>query len=172
MAMIEGFDAPADLAEARSRVAAVTSERCQRLGVDRFGADQLEVDAVVHLEGKRFSQQELLSSETAVVVADMILWQWDDASLRELADGLAPGAALVFCEPTADLGWRRTVHRVGQRRWRSILKHNFESDVPARLRATGLIVTTMDRFSIGPLGIRSYVWGQAEHLRPVKASSV
>ncbi len=161
--MIDSYRAPVDLAEARERALAAARERCDRLG--RTDA------AIVRLSGKRFSQSKVITSETGAVVADMVLWCWDDASLEALADRLPPGAALVFCEPTADLGWRRAIHRMAKNIWRLALRHNFESDVPARLRAAGLLVTTTDRFSIGPMGTRSYVWGQAEHLLATEISS-
>ncbi len=156
--MIDSYHAPIDLAEARQRVQAAANDRCVRLGRSE--------STIVRLSGKRFDEQKVITAETAAVVADMVLWRWDDASLRALADRLPPGAALVFCEPTADLGWRRAVHRMAKNIWRVTLRHNFEADVPARLREAGLLVTTTDRFSIGPMGIRSYVWGQAEHLAP------
>ncbi len=156
--MIDSYHAPIDLAEARERVQAAAKERCGRLGRGE--------SAIARLSGKRFGDEKMITAQTGAVVADMVLWRWDDASLRALADRLPPGAALVFCEPTADLGWRRALHRMTKNIWRVSIRHNFEADVPARLRAAGLLVTTTDRFSTGPMGIRSYVWGQAEHLLP------
>jgi hypothetical protein len=92
------------------------------------------------------------------------LWRWPPDRLTELSERLRPDRVLYFLEPTADLGWRRMVHTVGRPLWRARLGHDFSADVPAALRAAGLLVGTTDRFSLGPAGVRSYVWGRAEHL--------
>jgi hypothetical protein len=154
--------APTDLAAARRRVRRLADERCRRLGVDTAAAG-----AVVELERRPLAgQAHRITADTAVVVADFVLWRWDQPDLDGLGGLLGPEAALVFVEPTADLGWRRALHRVGRLPARLLLRHNFERDIPARLRQAGLIVGTVDRFSLGPAGVGSYVWGQAEHIYP------
>ncbi len=110
------------------------------------------------------AQWAAITAATPCVVADMVLWRLDEVSLRALADRLEPGASLVFLEPTADIGWRQALHRLLRLPFRLMLRHDFEADVPAALRAAGLVVTTTDRFNLGPGGIRSYVWGEAEHI--------
>ena len=104
-----------------------------------------------------------ISVDTVCVLADFVLWQQDRATLARLADALRPDKVLLFVEPTAELGWRRALHRVTRRLSTMVPGYNFECDVPAELRAAGLVVTTTDRFSTGPAGIASYVWGQAQH---------
>jgi hypothetical protein len=166
--MIDSYEAPANLAEARKKAEAVVAGRQAGHGVDageRGALASNDDQTVVTLKGKRFDQTSSLDG-AEVVIADLVLWRWDEASVRSLAKQLPPGALLVFVEPTADLGWRRGVHRMTKNLWWAALRHNFESDVPARLRAAGLLVTTTDRFSVGPAGIKSYVWGIAEHMQP------
>lgn len=117
--------------------------------------------------GAAFDGAEIpITGSTACVVTDMVLWRWDDVSLSKLAESLAPDRALLFLEPTADLGWRRIVHRLTKYLWRLTIGHDFHRDVPAALRQSGLTVSTVDRFESGPFGVRSYVWGKAEHIRP------
>lgn len=99
-----------------------------------------------------------------VVIADLVLWKWDRPALRALSERMKPDTVLLFLEPTADLGWRRLIHRYGRWAERLLLRHNFETDVPAELREAGLMVTTTIRFSTGPAGLRSYVLGRAEHI--------
>ncbi len=149
--------APADLAEARSRLDRLVDERCLRLGVDRD-----DPGVVVELARRPLVDQvDQVTVDTAVVVADLVLWRWEQQVLDVLAELIGPRTALVFLEPTADIGWRHQVHR---------LSRVFRRDIPAALRAAGLTVSTVDRFSIGPAGIRSYVWGQAEHIQAWPAS--
>lgn len=159
--MMDSFLGPTDLDGARYRVEAAVAERCRKLDLPTEDGD----GAVVRLAAKRSfaSQRDLISTDTACVVADLVLWRWSPSDLDELAESLAPDTVLVFVEPTADLGWRRLVHRIARPLLRVALGHHFEADVPAALRAAGLVVTTTDRFGTGPLRIRSYVWGEARH---------
>jgi hypothetical protein len=99
-----------------------------------------------------------------VITTDVDLWRRTQPELEALSQQLKPGQVLLFLEPTAELGWRRVLHRYGRAFIQLALRHNFEADVPARLRAAGLTVTTTIRFSTGPLGWRSYVLGRAEHI--------
>ena len=171
--MIDSYEAPADPAEARKKakalIAARLSDRQAAGGPGAAGGDQSAASGgepvVVSLSGRRFDPTVSLAGAD-VVMADLVLWRWNDASLWSLAERLPTGALLVFVEPTADLGWRRGVHRMTKNLWWAALRHNFESDVPASLRAAGWLVTTTDRFSVGPAGIRSYVWGIAERIEP------
>lgn len=138
----------------------LASERCRRLGVD-----PATPGAIVELERRPLVRQShRLTASTAAVVADMVLWRWDRPTLEALADLLAPEAVLVFVEPTAELGWRRVVHRVTAQPTRLVRRRHFNADVPANLRTSGLVVTTLDRFSLGPAGLGSYAWGQAERI--------
>ncbi len=159
--MMDSFVGPTDLAGARHRVEAAVAERCRKLDLptDEDGG------AVVRLTAKRSfaSQQHLISADTACVVADLVLWRWNSSDLDGLAAALGPDAVLAFVEPTADLGWRRVLHRLARPLFRLVLGHHFQADVPAALRASGLVVTTTDRFGTGPLDLRSYVWGEARH---------
>lgn len=152
--MTDSYLGPTDLADARRRIEDAAARR-GRVG----GAEN---GTVVRLQG-RWAEDRMWSLESDVrcVVADMALWSADVSSLEALADGLAPGGTLLFLEPTADLGWRSVLHRFGSRLWRLRYGHHFETDVPAQLRAAGFVVTTTDRFGLGPRGIRSYVWGEA-----------
>lgn len=121
-------------------------------------------ERVVRLSAGSFQmQQHKVSPSSDVVIADHVLWRYDQASLQALSKRLTPGMVLLFLEPTAELGWRRLLHRNTQRLTRLLLRHNFSSDVPAELREAGLIVTTTIRFNTGPGGWRSYVLGRAEH---------
>lgn len=159
--MMDSFLGPTDLAGARHRVEAAVAERCRKLDLPTDDGD----GAVVRLTATRpfASQRELISTDTACVVADLVLWRWNSSDLDALAESLRPDTVLVFVEPTADLGWRRVVHRIARPLFRVVLGHHFEADVPAALRAAGLVVTTTDRFGSGPLRIHSYVWGEARH---------
>lgn len=150
--MIDGHLAPVDLEAARRRVRSV---------VDGRG-----LGSTVVLSGARFDdgRRNLITPATTVVAADFVLWRWTDADLIDLVRRLPSAAVLVFLEPTADFGWRRLVHRIFRLPIRLALGHHFEADVPARLRAAGLDVTTTDRFDLGPADLRSYVWGRAERI--------
>ncbi len=150
------FEAPADIGAARRRTRAEVEARCR-------GATGSGGGAVVTITaGSPRGLQPVVTDGTACVVSDLALWRWDDEELAALAGQLGPGSSLVFLEPTAALGWRRLVHRLGRRLWRLGLRHDFERDVPDALRAAGLLVGSVDRFGIGPAEIRSYAWGVAE----------
>ena len=162
--MIDSYLAPTDLAAARRRVLAVVETRCRRSGFAPGPSGGWADDAVLTLDpGPVGPQLARISPTTTAVVAELVLWRWAPDAVGDLAKRMEPGTALVFLEPTADLGWRRLVHRLGRVALRVRYGHDFEADVPAALRAAGLVVTTTDRFGLGPMGIRSYVWGVAEH---------
>lgn len=148
--MIDSLQAPADLGTARARL--------RDLATAAAGAG----GTVAHLKAGARSD---VADGVGVVVADMVLWQAGGADLRALSAGLGPDGVLVFLEPTADVGWRRLANRMGRGLWRRLAGHDFEHDLPASLRAAGLEVTELDRFGIGPLGLRSYALGRAEHIR-------
>ncbi|MEM7276214.1 MAG: hypothetical protein AAF547_24280 [Actinomycetota bacterium] len=166
--MTDSYLAPADLAAARARAHLAAAARC-----GAAGADPAEPGVVVELSAAPFDRQrERVTERTVVLMADAVLWRWtaDDraqlaAVLAEPVVGEVPVRSLVFVEPTAGLGWRRLAQRLGRPLWRRRLGHDFECDVPAALRAAGLVVTTQDRFDLGPTGIRSHVWGEARRYR-------
>ena len=148
--MIDSLQPPADLGAARARL--------RHQAVSEAAIDGR---AITYL---RPGDHPDVPPGAGVVVADMVLWQVAPADLRTMATAL-DRRVLLFLEPTAELGWRRLVHRVGRRWWRRRLGHHFECDVPAELRAAGLAVTEIDRFGVGPRQVRSYVLGRAEHIR-------
>lgn len=157
--MIDSYLAPTDLDEARRRIKSLAALRTRERGLSPNAED-----AVLSLKnGSIVDQLNSVTAETVCVVADMMLWRADQRSIDALADALEPDRVLLFLEPTADLGWRRAVHRLGRRFWRIVLRHDFRADVPARLRDSGLVVTTTDRFGVGWRGVRTYVWGEAQH---------
>lgn len=95
-----------------------------------------------------------------------MLWSpaWDRAeleALRQRMEAAGGGRHLIFVEPVSALGWRRLAQRVLGRRWRRRLGHSFERDVPAELRAAGFVLTTIDRFALGPGSVRTYAYGEA-----------
>lgn len=158
--MFDSLHAPADLASARARLRAAAGRLAGAGAVfdlagssaDRGsgGAPWPEIDPVV-----------------AVIVADSVLWRTGPRQLEALASALGPQRSLLFLEPTADLGWRRVAHRVGRPLWRRVAGHDFECDVPAVLRAAGLVVVDLNRFGVGRAGVRSYALGRAVPLSPV-----
>ena len=166
--MTDSYMAPTDLADARAKMARMVDGRCRAVDADPAG----EGVVVTLVPGPLASQRHLITDRTVVVVADLVLWRWSSAELQALADALSepdlsgpPTRSLVFLEPTADLGWRRAVHRIGAPVWRRTVGHDFEADVPAIIRSTGLVVTTQDRFGLGPSEARSYVRGEARQYR-------
>ncbi|MEM7323689.1 MAG: hypothetical protein AAF531_11445 [Actinomycetota bacterium] len=157
--MTDAYLAPTDLTDARRRLEELVNRRGEQRG---FSPDDPE--AVVRLRPRSVDEQlRSLPTGTACVVADLALWRAEATSLRALADALHPDGTLLFIEPTADLGWRSALHRFGRPLWRLRFGHDFTADVPALLRAAGLIVTTTDRFGVGFRGLRSYVQGEARH---------
>jgi len=101
-------------------------------------------------------------SEADVLVADTVLWAATWLQLRNLAARIEGDRVLHYLEPTAELGWRRAVHRIGRPLCHRLVGHHFERDIPADLRAAGLVVTEMTRFGTGPGQLWSYVIGRAE----------
>lgn len=96
----------------------------------------------------------------------MVLWSpaWDDEALRRLREELAASRnrrRLIFVEPTATSGWRRLVQLALGPILRRALGHDFSRDVPVALRRAGFAIDTLDRFPVGPGGVRSYVRGVA-----------
>ncbi|MGH1487859.1 MAG: hypothetical protein ACRBK7_00445 [Acidimicrobiales bacterium] len=152
--MTDSYLAPASLAAARTRLQAMAGSESVQLTARPFETQGFKISASVD-----------------TVSADMVLWRWDRQSLEVLSKQLKPGTILVFLEPTAELGWRRVLHRYGRPVIRTLLRHHFETDVPAELRRAGLMVTTTIRFSTGPAGFRSYVLGRAEHITPAERHS-
>ena len=140
--------APTDLAHARRLVEAMVAVRCREHGAAVDGSE-----AVVRLRpGPLEAQLGQITAETVCVVADVVLWRADQSDLSALAEALGQDRSLLFIEPTADLGWRHRLHRLGRRLWRLRLRHDFSA---------GLVVTTTDRFGLGRRGIRTYVRGEA-----------
>lgn len=157
--MIESHLAPDSLAAARARIDERVGQQAARgLEVVELGPDAPAAELA------------RIPSGPACVVSELRLWAWSETDRRALADALGPHGMLLFLEPTADLGWRRAVHRLFRRPIRSRLGHHFEADVPAGLRAVGLLVGTADRFPLGRLGLGSYVWGRAERIGPDPAA--
>ncbi len=101
--------------------------------------------------------------QVGCVVADFVLWhpKWEPQHFEQLSEILRPQGRVVFLEPVATYGWRRRLHRRMQARFRRDLRYDFEKDVPADLRRSGLILTTVDRFDLART--QSYAWGQAQH---------
>jgi hypothetical protein len=97
-----------------------------------------------------------------VLLADQVLWPADTDQLARLVRQLGDRRVLVFLEPTADIGWRRSLHRLGRPLWRRSLGHDFDGDVAAALRATGITVTDVVRFNVGPAGLFSWAYGRAQ----------
>jgi hypothetical protein len=145
--MFDRLDAPADLGSARARLAAEAERRAGSATVHHLGASAGWSDPGL--------------AEAGVVVADSVLWQASEAQLAALAAALGPERSLLFLEPTADLGWRRLVHRIGRTVWRRVAGHDFETDVPVRLRGAGLEVVDVRRFGVGRGQLRSYAIGRA-----------
>lgn len=144
--MLDQLRPPADLAEARARLrAAATAEAGD--------------GPIAHVADLGAGGEPTL--EAAVLVADCVLWRADDAAVDRLVAAVEARAVLLFLEPTAELGWRRLVQWLATPLWLRLVGHHFGSDVPARLRATGLLVTDVDRFELGLGGVRSYVAGRA-----------
>ena len=156
--MIESFLAPEDLTSARDRL----DERARRLVADA-GLQRVEIGADAPARELQSLESRAGSDGPLCLISEFRLWAWSPDDLRRLAAVIGDDGVLLFCEPTADLGWRRVVHRLSRRPLRAWLGYHFESDVPASLRTTGLVVGTMDRFTLGRAGLRSYVWGRAEH---------
>ncbi len=76
------------------------------------------------------------------------LWLWrravDPAAvLAEVAARLRPGARVRFCEPSPG---PTTVPGLGAVR----TGYRFDRDLPPTIRSSGLIVTTIERFPLGP----------------------
>lgn len=149
--MIDSLQAPADLGAARARL--------RERAVTAAAADGR---AIAYL---RAGSRPDVPAGAGVVVADSVLWRAGPAGLLTLSAALDRHQVLLFLEPTAEVGWRRLAHRVGRPVWRRLVGHDFECDLPAGLRAAGLEVTELDRFGVGPLAVRSYALGRAEHIR-------
>ncbi len=157
--MFDPLDAPADLGSARARLRAAAERLAGPAPVahlHRGGGDRSH--------GARGSGPPAwpgIDPGAGVVVADTVLWGAAPADLVALAQALGPERSLLFLEPTAEVGWRRLVHRLGSRLWRRAVGHHFETDVPAALRAAGLEVVDLRRFGVGRARVRSYVLGRA-----------
>lgn len=166
--MFDRLDAPTDLGSARARLSA----EAERLATEVRG--RAEPVPVVHLgdpadwsvAGSRPEATGPIGggSTAEVVVADTVLWRASATRLAALAAALGPEASLLFLEPTADLGWRRLVHRLGRPMWRRAAGHDFETDVPVRLRQAGFAVVDVRRFGVGRGQLRSYAIGRAIRL--------
>ena len=75
-------------------------------------------------------------------------WLWKlgvdpAAELRMVVDRLVPGARVRFCEPSPGPSVIPGLGAV-------LTGYRFERDIPALIRASGLIVTTIERFAIAP----------------------
>jgi len=160
--MIDTLQAPADLGTARARLHDLARPGADRGPLVRLGRPG---SGSGRADGPGGGDWPDLPAGTGAVVADLVLWRAGRANLRTLSAALDRDQVLVFLEPTAEVGWRRLVQRLGRGLWRRLAGHDFECDVPAELRAAGLEVTELDRFGIGRLGVRSYALGRAEHIR-------
>jgi hypothetical protein len=105
------------------------------------------------------------------VLAVGVLWsrRWTGQALAALAGDLGEGGSLVMVEPVAALGWRRLVQWLLTPWWRWRLRHDFNRDLLADLRAAGFVPTDIDRFADGPLGVRTYVSARAVPAKAVPA---
>lgn len=161
--VFDTLQAPPDLATARARLQALVE-----VMVDEISGASTAPGPVQHLDrpgGAGTDRWPAIDPTAPVVVADGVLWQATGAQLAALSASLRRGQVLVFLEPTAEIGWRRTVQRVGRPLWRRLSGHHFDTDVPEDLRRAGLQVTDLNRFGVGPAELRSYALGRAEHIR-------
>lgn len=156
MPVFESLHAPTDLGSARARLGA-------RAGSASGGAIRLPTPEPADFEWPPVDEADTPGTG-GVVVADTVLWAATWLQLRNLAAAIDQGRVLHFLEPTAELGWRRAVHWAGRSAWPGLVGHHFERDIPADLRAAGLVVTEVTRFGTGPAQIWSYVIGQAERI--------
>ncbi len=148
--MFDSLDAPDDLGSARARLLAAAEHLAGPGPIDHLDPDA----------------GTWSFDDAAVVVADGILWQAEQQDLQTLAGALGPDRFLLFLEPTADLGWRQVVNRLGRSLWRRAIGHHFETDVPATLRAAGVEVIDLRRFGVGRGRVRSYALGRAVVVSP------
>lgn len=164
--MHDPLSPPADLAEARARLAAaVTAELSGLAGVDPGGPEPGQ-GALSRLTAASLANPAaVIGPSTRVVVADTVLWQASLAELARLATALGRERPLLFLEPTSEVGWRALTHRVGAPLWRRLAGHGFDRDVPGALRSVDLVVTDLNRFGTGVAGVRSYAIGRAERIR-------
>jgi hypothetical protein len=158
---VPAWDREAELdlsrAQVRRRVATHAADERPVLWLTAGGSVDEQLAAVAN-QGRR-----------PVVGSDLVLWAWPPSDLRRLSAAVeATEGIVVFVEPTAGLGVRRALQRAGRRWFRRRLGHDFESDVPAALRAAGFIVTTQVRLRHGP--VADYVRGEARHF-PVSFGS-
>ncbi len=152
--MFGSLHPPADLASARARLLAVS---------EALTADALDpARSILHLDRRPGPGWGHVEAGVQVVVADLVLWAAPLSHLRALTQALGPERSLLFLEPTAEVGWRGAAHRVGRSLWRTGYGHDFASDVPAQLRQAGLMVTDLNRFGVGPAGIRCFVMARAD----------
>ncbi len=130
------------------------------------GGDIDRPGTVVTLDGAASRPLDVIADHTACVIAELLLWSWPQSAVDELAERLNPGRVLFFVEPTADVGWRQASHVLGRKWSRARFGYEFSRDVPSAIRASGLIVGDLDRIGLGPVSLRSYVWGRAEPIDP------
>jgi len=100
--------------------------------------------------------------DTIVSVLQLSLLEHLGPTLRALATLLGDDGMLLFLEPTAAGGFTVQAQRLLATPARLVTGRRPHRDVPAMLRAGGLVVTDLDRFSLNlPWPYRSFVQGVA-----------
>jgi len=70
-------------------------------------------------------------------------------ALALVRQALAPGGVLVFLEHAGAPGWRRRLQRATTPLWRRLAPGcHLDRDVPAAIRAAGLVITDIERFRL------------------------
>ena len=161
------WDQEGDLDQARAQIARRAEEQAAVRGsgdVMWLSVDDpaTQVATLTEVAGDRSGEGQA-ENIGPVIVADLVLWSWTDGELNQLAELVRErGGLLLFTEPTAGLGWRRVAQQLGRKFFERRRGHHYRRDVPAELRALGLIVGTQVRLTHGWAG--DYVRGEARHV--------
>ncbi len=89
------------------------------------------------------------------VVCTLVLCTVTDpeAALQRIRRLLAPGGVLLFLEHVRARGWRGHLQRAVTPAWQRVAGGcHLDRDVPAAIRASGLVVTDMERFRLPWVG--------------------